>query len=179
MNNDGFIDIPGYEGLYAVNKFGEIKSYGRFYKSKANSIAYKQPRIMKAMLDRDGYERITLTNILGVKKKYGVHQIVASAFYGEKEPGYEVMHLDGDRKNNNASNLRYGSSKCNKAFMVDDDTVLRGEKNNKAKLSEEHVRLIRKKIDEGFSAKELSAMFGVSRQNIGLIRNGKIWSHIL
>jgi HNH endonuclease/NUMOD4 motif len=37
------------------------------------------------------------------------HLVVAAAFLGEKPEGHRLAHLDGDRINNEVSNLRYES----------------------------------------------------------------------
>jgi hypothetical protein len=41
--NSKFVDIPGYEGLYEINKKGEIWSN------------YKEDRILKQRISKDGY----------------------------------------------------------------------------------------------------------------------------
>lgn len=52
---------------------------------------------------RPGYYKITLT---GDKNAY-VHALVAEAFLGPRPTGHDIDHIDWDRANNRASNLRY------------------------------------------------------------------------
>ncbi len=63
----------------------------------------------------------TKTGYLTVKlngKTYNVHKLVAEAFIGPRPEGLQVRHLDGNPRNNNVTNLVYGTSKENHADMV-------------------------------------------------------------
>ena len=45
---------------------------------------------------------------LGGSRNYSVHNLVAECFLGPKPgPNYRVDHIDGDKRNNYVSNLRY------------------------------------------------------------------------
>ena len=51
-----------------------------------------------------------------------------------------------------------------------------GEKNNKAKLTEEKVRLIRSLYEKGYNQKMLASQFGVGQDNVSRVVNHKIWT---
>lgn len=53
-----------------------------------------------------------------------------------------------------------------------------GEKNASAKLTEDDVRKIRKLCEEGVPITTLSRTFGVTKQEISLIKNRKTWKHV-
>jgi DNA-binding Xre family transcriptional regulator len=56
-----------------------------------------------------------------------------------------------------------------------DDMISRGRANHGKKLTAEQVSKIKKlDLDHG----EIAAAFGVSRSNISLIKEGKIWRHV-
>lgn len=57
-------------------------------------------------------------------KNYSVHRLVAETFIGECPLGYEVDHIDRDKTNNSAKNLRYVSSKENRLNRADVDRVI-------------------------------------------------------
>ena len=63
------------------------------------------------------YPHVTLTVRGLARKSYSVpaHKVVAYAVYGEAafEPGIQVRHLDGDRLNLRASNLKLGTASVN------------------------------------------------------------------
>lgn len=86
-------DIKGLEGLYAVNKFGEVKNI-------------KTEKIIKGDVNSAGYRRVKLSNN-GKTKRFFVHKIVAQTFLIQKEPDLIVNHKDGNKMNNNVENLEF------------------------------------------------------------------------
>ena len=88
-------DIKGYEGLYKVSNFGNIKSYG--YR--------KKERILKPEITRKGRCLVKLSKN-GTTKKYQVHRVVMETFNPvEDEENKMVDHIDGSRSNNVLENL--------------------------------------------------------------------------
>lgn len=59
-------------------------------------------RRLRSYRDRDGYEVINLRG----RKKF-VHRLVLEVFFGPCPDGHEADHLDFDRANNEADNLRW------------------------------------------------------------------------
>lgn len=76
---------------YSVSNIGKVK----------RNITGK---ILKSFVNNRGYEQLTLYRN---KIKYGpvVHRLVLTAFVGEIPEGYVVNHIDGDKLNNDLSNL--------------------------------------------------------------------------
>lgn len=94
---DEFVDIKleGCEG-YQVNRRGVIRRT-------------KTKRERKLEKINSGYLRVNIH-----KKHIRVHRIVASTFIKKTNPAYcEVNHIDGDRTNNNVTNLQWCNSKFN------------------------------------------------------------------
>lgn len=72
-------------------------------------------RLMKPDLNSHGYLRVRLT-VNGNRKVYLVHKLVVEKYLGPRPtPQHEVCHLDGNKQNNNVSNLRWGTRKENAA----------------------------------------------------------------
>jgi len=66
-------------------------------------------RILALMDDRRGYDRVDLHN-----KHRKVHHLVASRFLpAPVEDNLVIDHIDRNRRNNNASNLRWVTTKVN------------------------------------------------------------------
>ena len=76
---------------YSVSTNGKIKSN-------------KTGKVLKTFINTRGYEQITLYK---EKKKYGpiVHRLVLESFVGEIDKQMVPNHIDGDKLNNNLSNL--------------------------------------------------------------------------
>tara|TARA_R110002167_G_scaffold325441_1_gene531495 strand:- start:46 stop:525 length:480 start_codon:yes stop_codon:yes gene_type:complete len=93
-------DVLNYEGLYQVSNLGRVKSLPR------NGTG-KEERVLKLKLDKYGYSCVGLRN--KNKKYFSIHRLVAIAFVKNKDNGIntQVDHIDGDKRNNSFSNLRW------------------------------------------------------------------------
>lgn len=95
-------DIQGYEGLYQVSNYGNVKSI----RTKDSLGRSKTPMAMKPQANRKGYLYVGLKRGNGYRH-YLVHRLVAQAFIGERPGNCEVNHKDEDKANNRADNLEY------------------------------------------------------------------------
>lgn len=99
-------DIIGYEGLYEVSNFGNIKSLGNNKKRKE--------KIRKPTLDSRGYLHIGL-NKNGKCKSRTIHQLVAESFLNHKPCGLKLVvnHIDVNKQNNKSDNLEIVTNREN------------------------------------------------------------------
>ena len=130
----------------------------------------------KFSVKKTGYCEITLS-INGKVSYRLLHRVVWEAFYGSIPNGYHINHIDGNKTNNELSNLECISPKDNyehsKMHMV-----RRGVDVNTAKLDEYKVVKIRKLALSGSSVKDLAKDFGITDSAIRRVVNKKTWSHI-
>ena len=101
-------DIQGYEGLYQVSNLGRVKSLGRFIESRLKGVdkVWKAERILKTCKRTNGYIGVGLRKN-GKGKNFNIHRLVAIAFLDNPENKPQVNHIDGNKKNNNVSNLEW------------------------------------------------------------------------
>lgn len=99
-------DIPTYEGLYQVSNFGRVKSLGRFGYNLFLGRYWRRERILRPHKHSNGYIDVELCKD-GIKTKFLVHRLVARAFIPNPENKPLVDHIDTDRTNNRAENLRW------------------------------------------------------------------------
>lgn len=85
---------------YEVSDRGNVRSNRR--REKQRPVRLREHR---------GYLRVTLTLEDGSQNTFGVHRLVAAAFYGPSH--LMVRHLDGNPSNNHVSNLQYGTNSEN------------------------------------------------------------------
>jgi len=98
-------DVCGYEGLYKVSNYGNVKT-----------LYANPPKIMKPTRSSTGYYHLQLYKN-GKSKTVAVHTIVTHAFLGNPY-GKEVNHIDGDKSNNNVSNLEYVTKSQNQLHAI-------------------------------------------------------------
>lgn len=91
-----WIDIKGYEGLYQINQFGNVKSLSY------NNTNKEKLLIPKA--NHRGYLQVWLSKNNKVNV-YSVHRLVAENFIGSSDK--EVNHKDGNKLNNHVNNLEW------------------------------------------------------------------------
>jgi hypothetical protein len=109
--------IPGYEGFYEVSNYGNVRSLYREVKYGKHGKTIYKGRELKQFVSKNGYFCVKLSNLKGSKTSY-VHHLVLRAFIGERpvtEQRGEIRHLDGDKTNNNITNICYGTINENAA----------------------------------------------------------------
>ncbi len=110
------------------------------------------------------------------QRNYHVHTLVAAVFLGPRPPGMDVRHLDGDRFNNHASNLAYGTRSDNVEDSRRHGTLACGMRHPLHVLTDRDIPHIR---HSNLSQRSLARMYGVSRTLISLIQKQLVWSHIV
>ena len=159
-------DIKNYEGHYQVSRSGQVRSLKRGV------------QIMRPAVSRTGYWQVNLYRDGKVKHFY-VHRLVAEAFIGHIAEGMEVNHKDGDKSNNDVSNLEIVTAKQNilHAFRLGLIPPMHGEMGPRSKLKEAQVREIRL-LKGKTRVGEVADRFGVSVRTIYFIWEGKTWRHV-
>lgn len=110
------------------------------------------------------------------RQNFYVHAVVCEAFHGPKRNVKLVArHLNGDRLNNEARNLAWGTDLENSADTVRHGMSTKGEKNARAVLTSNQVDEIRARSKSGAVGAQLAREFNVSKATISLIINNKNW----
>jgi hypothetical protein len=107
---------PGYE----------VTQSGRVFSVSSNWRGYGC-REMTQHPNSDGYMRVRLI-INGIRKSYFVHKLVAAKYLPPcPSPAHEIRHWDGDKTNNGAENLLWGTPADNAADRARHGRTSRGE----------------------------------------------------
>ena len=97
-------DVKGFEGLYQVSSLGQVKSLN--YRRRKGvehilSIVYtSRNKLAKICLYRDGVMHYILVN-----------RLVAETFITGVNMNYDIIHKDGNYKNNSVDNLEVSTKK--------------------------------------------------------------------
>lgn len=106
LEGEKWKDVVGYEGCYVVSNFGRVASLLRNVKHSNSVNKTIHQRIMSLKTRKNGYISVCLYNN-GEGKDCLVHRVVAKAFIPNPENKPQIDHIDRNRSNNNASNLRW------------------------------------------------------------------------
>jgi DNA-binding transcriptional regulator YiaG len=175
------VTLSGFEDRYDVSSAGRLRGWYRHGKRGT------EPRILSPGRDKYGHLYVNLINETHPRerpKRKAVHLLVAEAFNGPRPPGLDTRHLDGNRLNNEPSNLKYGTRSENvidsirhgthKGFQADN----RGSKHPLSKLSEDDIESIRNLCESEMTQSKIATSFGVSPSTVSRIKNRKRWHHV-
>ena len=113
----------------------------------------------------------------GRRKSRYLHRLIAEAFHGPCPDGHQCRHLDGDRSNNAAANLAWGTPQENNADKAAHGTASYGEKNPMAALSAGAVLAMRRRRENtGDTYAAIARANGVSTMTAYRAITGKSWS---
>lgn len=186
-------DIEGYEGLYQVSNFGNVKSLNYNRSGKEN--------ILKPQKNENKYLHISLCKNKK-QKTFLLHRLVALAFLKNPQNFPCINHKDENKENNHVDNLewctheynlKYGTrlekiSEKRKGFKFTEESVQKMSNSHRGKkLSLEVINKIREKnskavlqysldgtfIKEWKSVIQVSKELNISNGHISECCNGK------
>ncbi len=117
-----------------------------------------------------------------------VHRLVAEYFCDKPSDEHkQVTHLDHNRQNNRASNLKWVTQRELNIHQQKSPHVKAAKGSNKGKRNEESkhykltstkVMLIKKRLNEGKTLAAIAKQFKVTAMQISRIKNGQNWSNV-
>jgi DNA-binding Xre family transcriptional regulator len=156
-----------------------VSNYGRIKKKKIKEENWRLSPITLI----NGYETfgIVKKGKLG-KAVFCVHKAVGILYAEKREDQNVVIHLDFDKLNNVAANLKW----ANKTEMFlhhknNPKKIARIGKVTCSKLSEGRVKMIKKKMldpNRRTRVRLIAKQFGISETQLYRIKSGENWSHI-
>lgn len=155
-------DIKGYEGYYQVSDDGRVR---RIYDTVP-------PRILKSRPSL--YPTVSLC--VGQKKKsFNVHRLVAETFLERPERTTEVNHKDGNKWNNDLSNLEWVTQKenMNHARFVLDKPLFGKKARPCRSLDKKTGEVVKEYPSISHAAREMTDNLTVGRISITTVCSGK------
>lgn len=100
-----WLPVVGFEGLYEVSESGMIRSLDR-WKDNHSTKQFIKGAIKSTRVQNSGY---VITDLYkdGKSKTVKVHRVVAQAFIPNYDNKPTVNHEDGNKENNDVSNLKW------------------------------------------------------------------------
>lgn len=135
-------------------------------------------RILKPEIIWDGYERVTLSQNNNLKR-FRVHRLVADAFIPNPHGLPMVNHKDGNKRNNNVSNLEWVNCQQNTKHAFDNNLRKSGEEHYEARLTTEIVESVCKLIESGLTRGRILKQFPcVNKTQFDDIRRRRSWKKV-
>ncbi len=158
-------DINNYTN-YQVSNRGRVRN-----RSRGNKLIMGVP-------DND-YCVVTLCKN-NTRKKVLVHRLVAQEFIPNPNNKPCVNHKDGNKQNNVVENLEWTSHRENTLHAIKIGLIVfkQGMKNANTKITEEDIRNIRIKREEGWEVREIAKSHNLSDNHVRSILKGRIHSEI-
>lgn len=157
-------DVGGFEGRYQVSDKGRVRSYPN---SRGKGFTVLSP-----FINDDGYAIATFS-VNGRRSKHLVHRLVLLTFRGEPPPGYVACHGPKGNVDNSLPNLRWDTHSAN---LLEREAGY-GETHGNAKLREADVMDMHVRLARGETPVSVAARYGVTVENVYMIRSGKAWRH--
>jgi len=126
------------------------------------------------------YLKVGLVNDCGKKVQKMVHRLVAEAFIPNPNNYPQVNHRNGDKTCNEVWNLEWVTCKQNikHAKEIGLAVYAIGAKAGAAKLTDEDVMSIRKRVANGESQYKIAKEYKVTQGAINHIVLGRTWKHL-
>lgn len=166
-------DIQQFEG-YEVSNLGKVRGKDRFVKRKTG-LCFVKGKELKQVFNKKGYPEVRFRQ-KGTHTKL-VHRLVANAFIPNIYNKPQVNHIDGNKLNNFANNLEWSTNSENQkhAYKLGLQPSKAGENNNKSKITDKDVTLLKQLYNSGKSIFEVSNETGVSLNIIRSIIYLRTW----
>ena len=168
------IDYPGIrKGVYFINDDGT---------SIISTLHHKAPRKITISLDSHGYYDTMLQHEFCDKSvRCLIHQLV---MYAHKNlPPKNMLdptidHINGDKTNNNISNLRWLERRDN-SYLCTKRVLTKGEYNGDCKITEETAKQIIRELQLNEIAPiKIMQKYNVSKDIVFNIKRKKAWTHL-
>lgn len=167
--------IEGYEDIYEISNYGRIKSLSRLVNNHSGFKKLLKEKYLKNHISKTGYFVVDLKNN-NVRKTFKVHRLIAIHFIEKVIDKNYINHIDGNKLNNEISNLEWCTIKENnyhaKKIGLKNDC---GVNNSKSKLKIEDVFYIR---NSNLKLKELALMFNMCESGISKIKLFKTYKDV-
>lgn len=163
----------GHLNAYRVFSCGRIES--RFlpgsskYSDRLGDWKPKKQSFKKSDYTGAGYLTVGIKVSPKCFKIFYVHRIVATHFLSRRPEQDQVDHMDGNRLNNDVSNLRWATQAENMQNLKERGVSRRTRFSGR--LSRENVLDIISLINQGVQNKIIAQIFGVDRSNISKLKN--------
>lgn len=167
------------QGRYEVSNYGNVRRKDTVSKTANRfgpcTVRNKSKPIVQKKTERTGYWRVSIS-VDGKKICFSTHRAVCSAFHAEVEGKNIVRHLDGNKDNNRANNLCWGTHAENTADALKvHKTLPTGERCKQAKLNAVQAKEIFIRRQMGETLISIAKDYKIDKSMVSLIHKRVKW----
>ena len=155
-----------YSKFYEISNLGNVRSY----------VKGAIPYLLSPFQTKQGYWVIKLGfGEVGKQSHFTIHRLKATAFIPNPNKYKCINHKDGDKSNNDLSNLEWCSHSQNYRHAVENGLLshAKGEYASNSKLTEKQVLEI---FVSNLGSRELSRLYKIDNSAIIKIKSGENWN---
>ena len=159
---DGLVDVQ--PNMYAITNKGRAFSLCEYqYGGRIKELSLCE--------NKDGYLQVSMKGLTRSRSIFRVHKLVALAFVPNPEHKGEIDHIDCNRKNNNADNLRW-ATRAEQMHHV-------SEQSYNSDLVKAVAKDLEEAIDTGLSINQIAKKNGVSDNYVRHIKYRDTYTNIV
>lgn len=146
---------------------------GKIYSGKSN-------KYLSTRKSKRGYALVNLS-IDGKCKTFSVHSLIAKAYIPNPDNLPEINHKDGNKENNNVSNLEWCTSSQNSVHALREGLMVpaKGLATKNGRFTDEDIITIRNLYNsKQYSQYKIAEMYNVTRSAIQQIIERKTYKHV-
>jgi len=165
--NEGFVKMVDHSDYFWIHPDGRVYNF-------------KSQKFRTVSLTEDGYYDTTISNGAYSNKSYPLHRLLAYYFILNPMPDVttDINHIDGNKSNNELSNLEWVTHKENMTHSVDNNLKTYSSGKKGSHLNEEIVSEIKKMLYQGHTHSQIAKQFNTTRPCITQIASGNRWAEV-
>lgn len=117
-------DILGYEGLYQVSNYGNVKTLSRIKSAPRGLTVVTKEHLLRQSKNKFGYLNVVLQKEGTKRKTTLVHRLVAFAFIPNIKYFPQVNHINRNKEDNYMDNLEWVDNRENVTYRFIIDTTI-------------------------------------------------------